>query len=274
VPTSVIPIVGAAVISFPVKVSNVTGSPATLYGFVDWNDDGDFADAGESSSVGVPNGTANATVQLPWNVPATASTTAPVAVRLRLTRDAGTGPFGIAKDGEVEDYLVSVIAGLDFGDLPAPYDTRLMNNGASHAVSSQLYLGGAGPDIETDGSPSSTAMGDDTNGLDDEDAITTASLSIVPGFKLDLPVTLTNSTGSNASLSGFIDWNGDGDFQDIGESAFLLVSSAAGAQSVNLEFNVPLAANTKKPSAHACAWQTMRCRPSATVQRERWRTSC
>jgi len=246
VPTSVIPIAGSA-ISFPVKVSNVTGSPATLYGFVDWNDDGDFADAGESSSVGVPSGTANATVALPWNVPATASMTAPVAVRLRLTRDASVGPMGIAKDGEVEDYLISVIAGLDFGDLPAPYDTRSMNNGASHAVSSQLYLGNGGPDIETDGSPSPTATGDDTNGLDDEDAIAAASLTIVPGFKLDLPVTLTNSTGSNASLSGFIDWNGDGDFQDIGESAFLVVSSAAGAQSVNLEFNVPLAANTKKP---------------------------
>ena len=246
VPASVIPIAGAAV-SFPVKVSNVTGNPATLYGFVDWNDDGDFADAGESSSVGVPNGSANATVLLPWNVPANASTTAPVAVRLRLTRDAGTGPFGIAKDGEVEDHLISVIAGLDFGDLPAPYNTRSINNGASHAVSPQLYLGSTGPDIETDGNPSPTAIGDDTISLDDEDAIATASLSIVPGFRLDLPVTFTNTTGGNATLSGFIDWNGDGDFQDSDESAFLLVPAAAGPQTAILPFNVPLTAYTKKP---------------------------
>lgn len=245
-PSAITPVLGSP-IHFPVKVSNVTGSPATLYGFVDWNDDGDFADAGESSSVGVPNGSANATVQLPWNVPTTASTTAPVAVRLRLTRDASVGPMGIAKDGEVEDYLISVVTGLDFGDLPAPYDTLTINNGASHALSTNLYLGTSAPDIETDGTSSPTASGDDGSGTDDEDAINAASISIVPGFKLYLPVTLTNSTGSNATLSGFVDWNGDGDFQDPSESVFKLVASAVGSQSVDLEFDVPLTANTTKP---------------------------
>ena len=40
-----------------------------------------------------------------------------------------------APDGEVEDYLVTIVEPLDFGDAPdQPYPTLLANNGARHVI--------------------------------------------------------------------------------------------------------------------------------------------
>lgn len=50
---------------------NNSGSAARLYGFFDWNKDGDFLDASESVFVNVSNGT-NQVVDLSVLVPLTA----------------------------------------------------------------------------------------------------------------------------------------------------------------------------------------------------------
>ncbi|MBI1783154.1 MAG: T9SS type A sorting domain-containing protein [Sphingobacteriales bacterium] len=89
-------------------VTNNTGGNANLYAWVDWNNDGDFLDAGESASVVVANGATSAT--LTWtgvsdNLPPGVK----YYVRLRLTTDVLTSPLGNATDGEVEDYYLNVV---------------------------------------------------------------------------------------------------------------------------------------------------------------------
>lgn len=83
---------------------------ARVYGFVDWNGDVDFGDANETSAIAVPAGADHAVLTLPWTVPRSAVQGQAVGVRLRISSDQTTvlGPTGLAVDGEVEDYMVTV----------------------------------------------------------------------------------------------------------------------------------------------------------------------
>ena len=110
----------------------------------------------------------------------------------------------------------------DFGDLPAPYPTTLPN-GARHLVTQALYMGNIVPDLESDGLPSLTANGDDTNVANDEDGINPSALRITAGVPYNMRVKVTNALVGNAWLHGFADWNHDGDFNDAGESTKVMV---------------------------------------------------
>jgi hypothetical protein len=91
-------------------------------------------------------------------------------------------PSGFEIDGEVEDYEVVVdpAPDLDFGDAPDPtYPTLLASGGANHLVIPGVFLGNL-VDVEPDGQPDPTAVGDDSNGVpNDEDGVTWGPL--VPG---------------------------------------------------------------------------------------------
>ncbi|MEI2728800.1 MAG: GEVED domain-containing protein [Candidatus Nanopelagicales bacterium] len=91
-------------------VSNNTGSDAVLYGFIDWNADGDFGDAGEVVTATVTDGTTAGTVNLVYAMPTDANATELLGARFRLSTDSTLGPDGIAPDGEVEDYMLQVTA--------------------------------------------------------------------------------------------------------------------------------------------------------------------
>lgn len=153
----------------------------------------------------------------------------------------------------------------DLGDLPDAgtgtgnndYNTELADNGAIHTVwdvtgdgipdSGAIWLG-AVVDSDTDGQPNGSATGDDsTDGTDDEDGI------------LD-PVGYANLTGGTwgdgsgllqaTQISGsgdgwlviWIDWNGDGDFDDTIDGVSELVVAqdvSAGTPVPNLVFTSP-----------------------------------
>lgn len=108
------------------------------------------------------------------------------------------------------------ILDFDFGDLPetSPYTGNpgyagltTLPNGARHVIGS-IKLGSSA-DQEADGQPNSTATGD---GNPDEDGVVrTPSVLWTPGFTVSVDVTVT---GGNGCLSGWIDWNNDGDFDD------------------------------------------------------------
>jgi GEVED domain len=237
-------------VAFPVTVTNTGTVVATLHGFVDWSGDGDFADAGEVSNIPVPAGSTGITVMLPWTVPLTASTSGPLAVRLRLASNPVPGPFGPAADGEVEDHLIGVTTDIDFGDLPDPgYVTKFTSGGPFHPVSPNIYIGGTPPDPELDGLPSSSADGDDMDAMDDEDGIDPTAVKAVPGFQFNMSVDVTNVTTSAATLTGFVDWNGDGDFLDANESVSKAVPAPTATGNVKLLWDVPLAAVTAAPVA-------------------------
>lgn len=129
--------------------------------------------------------------------------------------------------------------GTDFGDAPAPLPTTLAADGARHAV---LPTGnptlGATVDIEPDGVPDASHMGDDLAGTpDDEDGVTFAGV-LVPGTSSSVTVT-TGATGG--VLCAWIDWNRDGDWNDAGEKVVTNQTIAAN-QTVEIALAVPVGA--------------------------------
>lgn len=135
---------------------------------------------------------------------------------------------------------------LDFGDapenpiVPGDYPTTLANDGARHIIVDGFHLG-ATVDAETDGQPNGTATGDDDNplGSDDEDGVVFNG-PFVPGLTTSITVTVTDTNNLGGKLRAWFDWNGDGDWLDVGEQVFTDLALAGGAH--NLSVAVPLTA--------------------------------
>lgn len=94
-----------------VDIDNIGGK---LYGWVDWNNDGDFGDAGETlanemlddgqgDDVAAGDGIINIKVTPPINI-----SSGFTGVRFRYSAIAGLTPTGLAANGEVEDYWVEL----------------------------------------------------------------------------------------------------------------------------------------------------------------------
>ncbi len=175
---------------------------------------------------------------LTFNVPASATPKTSWA-RFRFSNQSDLFPNGCALNGEVEDYEVSIYdttKSLDYGDAPDPiYPTLIANGGAGHILSTTLYLGNLF-DGELDGQPDPNALGDDQNGLDDDDGATFIT-PLVPGNTATLRIISTQGF-----LNGWVDFNGDGDWDDPGEKILVGVGLMPGTH--YLVFNVPLGATT------------------------------
>ncbi|MEI2728798.1 MAG: GEVED domain-containing protein [Candidatus Nanopelagicales bacterium] len=93
-----------------VTAINTGTTDAVLYGYIDWNGDFDFSDAGEVVSVTVPAGTNTPTVfTLNYSVPLSAALNTDLGARFRLSTDTAVAlPTGRASDGEVEDYIIRI----------------------------------------------------------------------------------------------------------------------------------------------------------------------
>ncbi|WP_458113412.1 GEVED domain-containing protein [Arthrobacter sp. R1-13] len=106
---------GATGTTLPVSVTNSSGAAATLYGWIDANDNGSF-EANEFASVAVPSGATSASLDFSGLAVFQDGATPPI--RLRLTTDqllddpntpaVDERALGAATDGEVEDYLARV----------------------------------------------------------------------------------------------------------------------------------------------------------------------
>lgn len=95
--------------SIDVNVTNTTGGPATLYGWIDFNNDGVFSSGTESASVSVPSGSDDVFVTLVFSAPSI-GTAGSTFARFRLSTDAAAAaPTGHAADGEVEDHAVRIL---------------------------------------------------------------------------------------------------------------------------------------------------------------------
>jgi hypothetical protein len=87
----------------------VTSSGAGLLdGWIDFNNDGDWLDMGEQISVSTPVNAGRNLIS--FQVPAGAAT-GNIAARFRLSSAGNLAPTGEANDGEVEDYLIRIVAG-------------------------------------------------------------------------------------------------------------------------------------------------------------------
>jgi len=105
-----------------------------LNGWIDFNQDGDFTGPGEQVLSDQPQGTGT-TQSYPFTVPVDAELGDSYA-RFRCSSIDGLGPQGPGRDGEVEDYLLNIVAGVarfrvtkDFSDRnPVPVDVQLSCN--------------------------------------------------------------------------------------------------------------------------------------------------
>ena len=138
---------------------------------------------------------------------------------LKPNRTTGTTQFTIV--------LAPPFEGGDFGDAPPIYPTLLSNNGARHIVSETLFLG-AFVDSELNGQASPAADGDDKTGVDDEDGVEFITALDV-GFEATIRVTASDA----GLLDAWIDFNGDGDWDDDGEQIFASELLVAGENSLS-----------------------------------------
>lgn len=99
----------------------------------------------------------------------------------------------------------------DYGDLPAPYPTLRADNGARHTIDTFGTRLGQSLDSEIDGIPHPLALGDDLDGVDDEDGVTLLT-PLIPGGTAEIEVIIGGAPGY---LSAFIDWNGDGTLDNV-----------------------------------------------------------
>ena len=108
----------------------------------------------------------------------------------------------------------------DFGDAPLVYEK---GDPASHGISSLLKIG-ASTDAEGAPVPNGLATGDDNNGqVNDEEGISFLPAPNTSSRSLGLIINnVVNNTGATAWIVGWIDFNRDGDFDDIGEQSQIL----------------------------------------------------
>ena len=218
----------------PVTVkNNIPLLDAFVVGYIDFNQDGDFDDAGEKSTTAIAppvtsvsasastdgsstsasgsvDSTGLRTVDVTFAVPA-GVTPGETYARFRLgsiqeivesaTTVTVSSSNGEVNNGEVEDYKIAIAAATnsgnteptDFGDAPDSY------RDASHDITTApgLYLGSVAPDGEADTQlPSAAAAGDDDDGNDDEDAFV-----FLPNVPLADPAILELSVGRNYNLT-------------------------------------------------------------------------
>lgn len=138
----------------------------------------------------------------------------------------------------------------DFGDAPdtnsgagtGDYQTLPANGGPSHVIDSTqttLFLG-VRVDSEANATPSIRANGDDVSSTsrDDEDSVVDAArdLAMTIGAAPIVRVRATNTTGTAATLYGWIDFNRDGVFDNTTERASALVPSGSENRTFSLTF--------------------------------------
>ena len=132
---------------------------------------------------------------------------------------------------------------MDFGDAPDPYPTKLSDSGPRHNIVTDVYLGIC-VDGESDGQPSEFSKSDDENSgspgfgctsanYNDEDGIVFTSI-LAHNRTAKVRVT----ANAACTLSAWIDFNWDGDWNDEGEDIFPGgITINAGMN--NLTFQVP-----------------------------------
>ncbi len=211
----------------------------------------------------------NVTRQLTFILPQNAEYGGDKAMfRFRFTTDIDPLPYGLAQDGEIEDYLNSDFLLTDWADLPEPkYITDALGGtaGPSHRIHyldadpsasenylNSLYIGATLPDAERDGQPTNLANGDNNNYQSDEDLSylnflnpgTNLPFSLISDepIRLRIPV-VNNSPSKAATLWAFIDWNGDGDFKDEGEKMSQTVATNYNGN-IDFDFTIPKVAKS------------------------------
>ncbi|MBI84818.1 MAG: hypothetical protein CMJ81_16620 [Planctomycetaceae bacterium] len=134
----------------------------------------------------------------------------------------------------------------DFGDAPdtgpgtgaGNYQTLASDDGPQHAVVAGLFLGDT-VDVETGILQNIPADADDFHGVfpgDEDGVLNPLDLSAALGAAPAVTLRVTNTTDQSATLSGWIDYNRDGLFDNSSERALTAVAAGTTDEQVALIF--------------------------------------
>jgi len=155
----------------------------------------------------------------------TATVTAPPGVDPNLANNSDTD--------------IDTVLELDLGDAPdSTYPTLHASDGARHVLGGAHHLGSS-VDSEPDGQPTAFADGDDTHGADDEDGVVFAA-SLLAGADESFQVTASVA----GMLNAWIDFNADGDWDDLGEQVFTDEPLVAGSNGLSVVIPLDAAVGT------------------------------
>jgi hypothetical protein len=135
---------------------------------------------------------------------------------------------------------IDVTANLDFGDAPETYPVTLADNGARH-IAGSLRLG-ADVDGEADGQPDEFAAGD---GADDDGIRFIADL--VANSARDNTSSFRAVASAVGKLDAWIDFNGDGDWNDAGEQIVSGITVLPGGNTIS--YTIPAGARAGDTAA-------------------------
>ena len=188
--------------SYAISVKgNTDGIPYTDYirAFIDWNNDGDFFDAGESYDIGTITGSTGLDAIQASNFIAIPPGTPAGNYRMRVSKKyAGyPPPCNTGGFGQSEDYLIQVYS-------MAPYCT-------------DSYPSNIEPITKVDFSAISNWTNALLNGSPDNEDFTYINGVVVPGNTYTMKVAGNTDGNYTDYISVFIDWNGNGDFLDPNE---------------------------------------------------------
>ena len=207
-------------------VSYRAGFTGTAYAeyvkvYIDWNQNGSFADAGETVTSGIVSTTVAQAIA--FTVPATAKT-GPTRMRLVLSDNTATTSCGSYSYGETEDYTVNVTTG---GTTPPPTVSYCASKSSSQAYE-YLRLVQLGSINRTSG-----ADGGYYNG-------TALSTSVAAGSSQTMTLAIGyTGTVYTEYVSVFVDWNQNGTFEAAERMDY---GSAATAGNLTSTWTVPATA--------------------------------
>lgn len=140
----------------------------------------------------------------------------------------------------------------DYGDAPVSYDDTAgggtidaSDTPAEHAIANALKLGNEAPDNESAPQSSTDADGDDdatAPNVDDEDGIADFPAIAADTTSYSLDLTVNNGSGSAANVYAWIDFDGDGEF-DEDERATVADGTDGSAITLNGSGQVPAGLN-------------------------------
>ena len=147
---------------------------------------------------------------------------------------------------------------VDFGDAPDPsYPTLLASGGARHViVTGGPYLGPVGdmPDPELDGQQDPNALGDDSDGNDDEDGVIFPIQPMIIGVSTNFKLIVNGAPSGGAFVQLWIDWNGNGSWADVGEYVIPNVTYVNGVHTITV---VPPPNSPVGPTFSRCRISTL-----------------
>ncbi|MEE9303916.1 MAG: GEVED domain-containing protein [Thiotrichaceae bacterium] len=160
------------------------------------------------------------------------------------------GPGGCGNDVAIDDILLKQLSGVDsigatcgtsFDRSDAPTDMSSIDSSltstygdADHALDGVTYLGTL---VDAEASSQSTGLdadGDDTDGTNDDDGVTFPQSGSTSVLRVDTANAITVTASVNGFLNAWIDWNQDGDWNDIGEQIATNAAMTAGNNTLNV----------------------------------------